>query len=227
MINNTVIFYFSSNIRNTKITHMHAYSTHTQNQLNDKSPKNSPKPRAIGIKNHSKSMSHDAAPLAKRSRHTMNERNFDNDNDLSFSNATPRRNNVDQILDRPLILDRPEADEIDMATKSETLKQKNITPSALSFGFLGLGIMGSGIVKNLIDSGHNVAVWNRTGDKCRKFAEAGATVYNTPCDVVDNVDIVFSCVSDPTAAKQVRLFVVVRRTRVKSWENILIYDVLL
>lgn len=150
-------------------------------------------------------MSHDSAPAAKRSRHTLNERNFENDNDLSFSNATPRRNHaVNQLLNRPLLVDRPETEEINMTTVSETLKQKNIQPSKMSFGFLGLGIMGSGIVKNLIDSGHNVAIWNRTGEKCRKFEEAGATVHLTPSDVIDNVDITFSCVSDPTVAKQVR-----------------------
>lgn len=85
---------------------------------------------------------------------------------------------------------------------SETLKAKNINPSPLRFGFLGLGIMGSGIVKNLLDSGHKVCVWNRTLEKCNKFEEAGAEVMTTPCDVIDNVDITFSCVSDPSVAKQ-------------------------
>lgn len=35
----------------------------------------------------------------------------------------------------------------------------------MKFGFLGLGIMGSGIVKNLLNSGHKVLVWNRTAAK--------------------------------------------------------------
>lgn len=93
--------------------------------------------------------------------------------------------------------------EIDMQNVSQTLKSKNINPSPLRFGFLGLGIMGSGIVKNLLDSGHKVVVWNRTLDKCRKFEEAGAEIMPTPCDVIDSVDITFSCVSDPSVAKQV------------------------
>lgn len=63
--------------------------------------------------------------------------------------------------------------------------------------------MGCGIVKNLINSGHKVVVWNRTLGKCRKFNEAGAEVATTPCDVIDSVDITFSCVSDPAAAKNV------------------------
>lgn len=100
------------------------------------------------------------------------------------------------------IICKQDLPEINMQTVSETLKSKNINPSPLRFGFLGLGIMGSGIVKNLLDSGHKVAVWNRTFEKCRKFEEAGAEVLPTPCDVIDNVDITFSCVSDPLVAKQ-------------------------
>lgn len=145
----------------------------------------------------------DIAPVAKRSRHTLGERNYDGDHDLSFS-TTPRRNDaVNQLLNRPAILvQRPDLPEINMQAVSETLKSKNINPSPLRFGFLGLGIMGGGIVKNLLNSGHKVVVWNRTLEKCRKFEEAGAEVMPTPCDVVDNVDITFSCVSDPWVAKE-------------------------
>lgn len=46
----------------------------------------------------------DLAPSAKRSRHTLGERNFDGDHDLSFS-TTPRRNDaVNQLLNRPQVL---------------------------------------------------------------------------------------------------------------------------
>lgn len=51
-------------------------------------------------------------------------------------------------------------------------------PSTLKFGFLGLGIMGSGIVKNLINSGHSVIVWNRTQEKvCTTYFVS--LIYNT------------------------------------------------
>lgn len=166
--------------------------------------KPSPKPRAIATKNHSKSMAHDGIPAPKRSRHTLVDRNFVGDNDLSFTNNTPRRNDaVNQLLNRPqLLVNRPEPEEINMNAVSETLKAKSINPSPMRFGFLGLGIMGSGIVKNLLDSGHKVVIWNRTSDKCRKFEEIGAEIMATPCDVIDSVDITFSCVADPTVAKQ-------------------------
>lgn len=54
---------------------------------------------------------------------------------------------------------------LDVTNVSETLKEKKISPSKLIFGFLGLGNMGCGILKNLLNSGHSVHVWNRTPDK--------------------------------------------------------------
>jgi glutamyl-tRNA reductase len=62
---------------------------------------------------------------------------------------------------------------LDVESVSQTLKEKNILPSALKFGFLGLGIMGSGIVKNLLNSGHSVIVWNRSPDKVGPTAVFG------------------------------------------------------
>ena len=56
-------------------------------------------------------------------------------------------------------------------------------------------------MKNLINSGHEVSVYNRTHDKTEKFAKAGAKVMLTASDVVDQSDITFSCVSDPAALK--------------------------
>lgn len=141
-----------------------------------------------------------APPPPKRSRHT--EGDLNNDHDLIFSHSPRRNDAAKQLLNRPLLSTRPEPPEIDMQNVSLTLKSKNINPSPLRFGFLGLGIMGCGIVKNLIDSGHKVVVWNRTSEKCRKFGDAGAEIAQTPSDVIDRVDITFSCVSDPSAAKQ-------------------------
>ena len=73
---------------------------------------------------------------------------------------------VSNLLDRPSLA-RPASPALDMdlVTSSQILREKDIQPSKLNFGFLGLGIMGSGIVKNLLNSGHTVTVWNRTVEK--------------------------------------------------------------
>jgi 3-hydroxyisobutyrate dehydrogenase len=88
-----------------------------------------------------------------------------------------------------------------MSSTSKVLAEKDIQPSTLKFGFLGLGIMGAGIVKNLLNSGHCVTVWNRTLEKCKDFVKAGAKEALTPGDVIAESDITFSCVADPQVAK--------------------------
>lgn len=77
---------------------------------------------------------------------------------------TKRTPNAIALLDRPVVT-RPETQIIDMNSRSNTLADRDIVPSDQTFGFLGLGIMGSTIVKDLIYTGHKVVVWNRTIDK--------------------------------------------------------------
>ncbi|XP_029432523.1 putative oxidoreductase GLYR1 isoform X3 [Rhinatrema bivittatum] len=81
----------------------------------------------------------------------------------------------------------------------------NITPTDKKIGFLGLGLMGSGIVSNLLKMGHTVTVWNRTAEKCDLFIQEGARLGRTPAEVVSTCDITFACVSDPKASKDLVL----------------------
>ncbi|XP_045571793.1 putative oxidoreductase GLYR1 isoform X5 [Salmo salar] len=88
----------------------------------------------------------------------------------------------------------------------------SITPTDKRIGFLGLGLMGSGIVSNLLKMGHVVTVWNRTVEKvpqdnqhCDLFIQEGARLGRTPAEVVSLCDITFSCVSDPKAARDLVL----------------------
>ncbi|PZC80342.1 hypothetical protein B5X24_HaOG214859 [Helicoverpa armigera] len=69
------------------------------------------------------------------------------------------------LLHRPSNIRRPDTPPLDLENVSETLLEKNIQASQMKFGFLGLGIMGSGVVKNLLNSGHKVVIWNRTAAK--------------------------------------------------------------
>jgi 3-hydroxyisobutyrate dehydrogenase-like beta-hydroxyacid dehydrogenase len=66
-----------------------------------------------------------------------------------------------------------------------------------NLGFLGLGIMGYPMARNLIDAGHNVAIWTHSAGKAEKLAaEKGGTVYATPAEVAANADCIFYCVGD-------------------------------
>ena len=65
-----------------------------------------------------------------------------------------------------------------------------------SIGFIGLGIMGQGMVHNLLKAGFAVRVWNRTASRMAPLVEAGATAGSNPADVAAGSDIVITCVSD-------------------------------
>ncbi|XP_051175503.1 cytokine-like nuclear factor N-PAC [Leptopilina boulardi] len=141
---------------------------------------------------------------AKRQRRESSTSNSIRVGSLSpaLNHSATSRKSGSTLLNRPSNIARPVTPPLDVETLSQTLKEKNIMPSTLKFGFLGLGIMGSGIVKNLINSGHKVIVWNRTQEKCTDFVKAGAEQGLTPSDVVSAADITFSCVADPQAAKE-------------------------
>ncbi|KAJ1465254.1 hypothetical protein T484DRAFT_1865641 [Baffinella frigidus] len=60
----------------------------------------------------------------------------------------------------------------------------------VTYGFVGIGIMGRGMVLNLLKAGNKVVVWNRSADKC-------ADVVATPGDVVKAADVTFAMLADP------------------------------
>ncbi len=63
-------------------------------------------------------------------------------------------------------------------------------------GFIGLGIMGRGMVHNLLKAGFDVTVWNRTASRTEEFAALGATVAVSPTALASQSDIIITCVSD-------------------------------
>jgi 3-hydroxyisobutyrate dehydrogenase len=65
-----------------------------------------------------------------------------------------------------------------------------------SVGFIGLGIMGTGMVRNLLGAGHRVSVWNRTASRSEALVADGAVPTGSPVEVAESCDIVMICVSD-------------------------------
>ena len=61
-------------------------------------------------------------------------------------------------------------------------------------GFVGIGIMGSGMAANLVSAGFDVVAWNRTRSKAE--AVTGAVVAGSPREVAQQCDVVLICVSD-------------------------------
>ncbi len=74
-----------------------------------------------------------------------------------------------------------------------------------SIGFIGLGIMGSGMAANLLRAGFNVTVWNRTPARITPLAGAGAAVADNPAAVAESSTIIVTCVSDTPDVEEVIL----------------------
>jgi 3-hydroxyisobutyrate dehydrogenase-like beta-hydroxyacid dehydrogenase len=70
-------------------------------------------------------------------------------------------------------------------------------------GFVGLGVMGGGVVKRLLAAGHTVTGWNRTKDKARPLLEYGMQWSDTPREVAERSEIVFTMVTNTAAVKAV------------------------
>lgn len=70
-------------------------------------------------------------------------------------------------------------------------------------GFVGLGLMGSRIVKRLLDAGHEVYGYNRTRAKAESLIQAGMLWKNSPKEVAQAADITLSMVADTAALSSV------------------------
>jgi 2-hydroxy-3-oxopropionate reductase len=74
-------------------------------------------------------------------------------------------------------------------------------------GFIGLGLMGTPMSKNLLKAGFPVVVWNRTREKAEEFARESAQfdvkVGANPRETAAKADILITIVSDPPALEQV------------------------
>jgi 3-hydroxyisobutyrate dehydrogenase len=72
-------------------------------------------------------------------------------------------------------------------------------------GFIGIGLMGSGMSMNLLKAGYQLTVWNRTPSKTKPIVEAGAKLAKSPKEVADNSDVVISIVTGSDDVKEVLL----------------------
>ncbi len=72
-------------------------------------------------------------------------------------------------------------------------------------GFIGLGIMGRGMTRNLLKAGFEVYVWNRTAARMDELAADGAKPTSSPADLAAQCDIIITCVSDTPDVEQVIL----------------------
>ncbi len=69
----------------------------------------------------------------------------------------------------------------------------------MKIGVAGLGAMGGNLAARLIEVGHDVTVWNRSPDKAKPLAEAGAKVAATAADLAAKCEVVITILTDGAA----------------------------
>ena len=82
-----------------------------------------------------------------------------------------------------------------LATEGEDMKP--------SVGFIGLGLMGKPMAKNLLKAGFPLTVWNRTTARADDLVQAGAKLAGSPREAAAGVDVLITIVSDPPAVEEV------------------------
>lgn len=75
----------------------------------------------------------------------------------------------------------------------------------MKIGFIGMGIMGLPMTKNLLKAGFEVTVYNRTRSKCKEVEAMGAKVADSPALVAAASDVTIVMVSDTPDVEQVIL----------------------
>jgi 3-hydroxyisobutyrate dehydrogenase-like beta-hydroxyacid dehydrogenase len=71
-------------------------------------------------------------------------------------------------------------------------------------GFLGLGLMGYPMARNLLRAGHQVALWSHNAGKAKQLAgEEKGIACDSPKQVADQAEYIFVCVGDTQMSEEV------------------------
>jgi 2-hydroxy-3-oxopropionate reductase len=76
---------------------------------------------------------------------------------------------------------------------------------ALRIGYIGLGIMGKSMARNIMKAGYPVVVHNRSRESVDQLVSEGAIEAHTPSEVASQVDIVFTNLPDSPDVELVAL----------------------
>lgn len=72
-----------------------------------------------------------------------------------------------------------------------------------TIGFIGLGLMGKSMARNVLKAGFPLVVWNRTRASADELVREGARPGANPRDTAAQADVLITIVSDPPAVEEV------------------------
>ncbi|WP_415303584.1 NAD(P)-dependent oxidoreductase [Candidatus Pelagibacter sp. Uisw_090] len=73
----------------------------------------------------------------------------------------------------------------------------------MQIGFIGIGLMGFPMAKNLIKSGYKLKAFNRSQDKAERLKDFGAEISVSIKDVVTSSDVIITMLTDDVAVEKV------------------------
>ena len=77
--------------------------------------------------------------------------------------------------------------------------------ASANIGFIGTGIMGNHMARNLLEKGNKVCVWNRSPEKAERLTQFGATLAATAVDAARNADFVVCMLSSGPVCDEILL----------------------
>lgn len=80
-----------------------------------------------------------------------------------------------------------------------------ISPEQTTIGWIGTGVMGKSMCGHLIAAGFPCVVYNRTPEKAQELVAAGARLADSPAEVAEQADVVFTIVGYPADVREVTL----------------------
>jgi 3-hydroxyisobutyrate dehydrogenase-like beta-hydroxyacid dehydrogenase len=73
----------------------------------------------------------------------------------------------------------------------------------MKVGFIGTGRMGSAMVRRLLEAKHDVGIYNRTAEKAKPLADAGAKIVGSIADAARYGDVTYTMLADDAALEDV------------------------
>lgn len=80
-----------------------------------------------------------------------------------------------------------------------------ISPDTTRIGWIGTGVMGNSMCGHLLAAGYRVTVFNRSPAKAASLVDRGATLVDSPKQVAERSDVVFTIVGFPSDVEEVIL----------------------
>jgi len=81
----------------------------------------------------------------------------------------------------------------------------SVEPGKTRIGWVGTGVMGSSMCGHLLEAGFMINVYNRTREKAEKLLQRGARWAETPKDIAEASDLIFTMVGYPSDVRDVIL----------------------